>query len=399
MTITIRELPRVRISDAVPPPAAPEPEISTALMLIRERAIHLPLLEWAEGLRRGLARVRQGSRTVYELAYEFSRAGNNAALIAVHQGEGPTAASLVKSQLRWINRLIRRSGATAIADFAVSPWTNHARLDTFRGDWGAALQRMRSIEECRRTDTLRLGGGPRTPALSLATPGRDGYKRYLRDLYVTESLKALLANRQWQGALDFAAGLDDAEPEWIARSADEARVVALCRLGDHERAEAMALRAIRLARGWDGAALRVRRAEVLACDGRRDRAEAALEGLRPAVCAAPIEAADTMRALNALYPLLRAASLGIGLGMEATGAALAERAFHVAAASEDEVFQIESARLLARAGAAAERPRWAETAERLETETLYRRFRRGPVDSERAAVLHALYEEVAAAFD
>jgi hypothetical protein len=398
VSTTTRDLPRIRISDAGGSTAAqPEPSISAAPMLVRERALHLPLLPWAERLLGTLAHLREHRGTVYEFAYDMSRVGNNTSLMAVHDGEGRTAAGLVRRQLRWINRLIRRSGNVGITDFAVSPWTNHARLDTFRGDWDSALRRLQVIDDCRRRDTLRLGAGAGQPGVGLATADREGYKRYLRDLYVTESLKSLLVNRRWQEVLDFAAGLGEGDPDWIARSVDEAVVVAACKLGDFDRAEQVSVDAIRLARGWDGAALRVRRAEVLACAARTERAEAALLGMLPAMCAAPIEAADTERVLGALYPLLRAAALAAELGMEDECATLAERTFTIAAAAGDEVFQIESARLLARA-AAAERERWQEAVERLESATMYKRFRRGR-DEAGGATLARLYDEASAAFD
>ncbi|HEX6751894.1 MAG TPA: hypothetical protein VF092_31660 [Longimicrobium sp.] len=398
MSTVTQELPGIRVSDALPRAvrAAPGgPAISSAPMLIRERALHSGLLRWSTQLRETIGETLRESRDVYRFAYEFSRVGNNTALIAVHDGAGRVAAGLVKRQLRWINRLIRRSGVVAITDFTVSPWINHARLDTFTGEWESALRRLEAVEECRRRNLLRLGHG--VPGLNLDAPDREGYKRYLRDLYVSEGLKALLVNARWQEALDFAASLGEDDPDWIRCTVDEAVAVAACRLGDYERAGQACVDGIRRVRGWEGAALRVRRAEVLACAGETGRARTAITGFLPAFCSASIEPDNLQRVLAALYPMLRAAQLCEELGMDDESAAVAERTYAVASRAGDEVFAIESARVLARVAPDSEP--WMERVERLETGTMYKRFRRGPRDEERGETLDRLYEEAAAAFD
>jgi hypothetical protein len=220
----------------------------------------------------------------------------------------------------------------------------------------------------------------------------DGFGGFLRNVYVTDSLKALLSNRCWDEALAFADRV--AGDAVNAPRVDEARVVAHCRRGDPERGVEVAAARRTVSAGWTRAVFALRRAEALGCAGRGDEAAEALARL-----------ASTLRALSPgactrlenLYVLVRVAQACGELGLADDARALARSAAAAAEAAEDEVLRIEALRVL-RDAVGNEEPVAGAVLDELEAGTGYARYRRGARPPLRGNATDGLFAELGALF-
>ena len=380
--MTTRQLP-VRAGPVAPP------TISTTLLLPHERVALASLGRWAERLDTRLTRCRDTLRTLSELAATVSDIANNTALVATHQGQPSTARTLCERQIQWQCRLARRSKTSWGLPHALQPWINLGRLDALSGKWEAALERFARLRELRDGGRIDLGpmciGTRQCEALS-STP--DGLRRHLTTVYVVDSLRALLLNRRFAEAADFAWKVELDCPAEPARLAVEASIIATCRLGDHASAENLAAMALDRARGWDRAVFQLRMAEVLGCAGERVRAAEILSR-----SAAVLEGVSLGRKKkpDVLPALVRFASACAEVDLHSEALDLARDTREAARAGGDEVVEIESLRILARLSPAPQQ--WRDALGELETATDYHRYRpeRGHAGN---PALQLLYERV-----
>lgn len=372
--------------------STPACTVSAALLVPQDRVARLPVPRWAAELRGRLDAARRGERRAWHFAAEVGTASNQAALIASFQGATDTAEELCRGQMVWQDRAARRSGNAEIALLSVQPWVNLGRLEAMAGEWPAALERFARLVHPGADGRLCLGSARIGVPRGEAGPRRDGFGGFLRDVYVADTLKALLANRRWEEVLAFAGRVaGDAASE--AR-ADEARVVAHCRLGDAERGAAVAAARRTASAGWTRAVFALRRGEALGIAGRAEEAAGELSRL-----AATLRqlTPGTVARLENLYVVVRAAQACAEQGLEDDARALARAAAGAAEAAGEEVLRIEALRVLG-AAAGDEDGEAAEALERLEGETGYARYRRGGTPPLREETADALFAELRALF-
>jgi hypothetical protein len=365
--------------------------VSATLLMPQDRVARPAVPVWAVRLRERLARTRAGERHAWRHAETVGGLANNAALIAAFQGAADTAGALCRGQIRWQDRLARRAGQPQISQLGVQPWVNLGRLEAMAGDWAAALERFARLRHPGADGRLCLGSMRIAADGDSRDDGGTSFDGFLRNVYVGDSLKALLSNRRWEEVLAFADGLDG-DARTSAR-VDEARIVAWCRLGEAERAIEAAERGARHAGGWVRAVFALRRAEALGVAGRTDEAAellASMAGvmarLSPGACAR----------LENLYVVHRVAQACGEVGLREDSAALGGAAARAAVEAEDEVLRIEALRVACAAGVEEA----VETLAALEGSTGYARYRRGaraPLRDDAAdllfAELHAVFAE------
>lgn len=366
--------------------ARPSPTVSTALYLPTERIPREPLLRWSERLRGNLDRFRREIRDVRLYADRVADASNNTGLIAASHGAGAVAREVCESQIRWAYRLGRRARNTYVQFFGVQAWTNLGRLDSLSGNWKGALDRFATLRDFEAASELVLD--------CVRVDGRtwhsdaDKRRSFVRELeYIQEvdSLKALLHNRRFDETLAFAARLaPDAPGAPVAR---EAEVVAAAGVGDLRGACRLATEGVRSAPGWGAVVFRLRLGEVLTAAGDPGRAAEVLAPL----AAKTLQVAPGRKNLYALNTCVRLAAVCREAGLDAEAAALAADVREAAIIGDDEVFRIESLRVLAAASPPEARPAWRDELSRAEEATEYRRFRRDPS--------RGVHPEIGALFD
>lgn len=374
------------------------PTISTAIFGTQDRIPRHPLPRWAAELRARLRRSLREDRTAAELSETVGGLGNNAALIAAQRGDGAAAWRLCERQMWWQHRLSRRARDGAVAFRCVQPWVNLARIEAMTGRCDQALERLRPLGVRRPGAGLALSPARGDGLGCQPIPHTDAESEMLlENIYVLDTLKALLQNRRWEEAAAFAGRLEADGRGRLALWGQEAAVVAACRLEDFDRAEAIARAALRrddVAR-WDRAAFVLRLAEVLACAGDVDGARAALARL--AAAAAGLSEAGRGQ-LEAVYLLARVAAACAEVGMDGAAVEVARVVHQGATAADDETMRIEALRILAQRAPAAERVVWEEALDALENSTGYRRYRRPDAPPADGAVFEALYAELEAVF-
>jgi hypothetical protein len=364
--------------------------VSATLLMPQDRVARPAVPVWAARLRERLARARAGERRAWHHAEAVSGLANNAALIAAFQGAADTAEALCRGQIRWQDRMGRRARDPRIAQLGVQPWVNLGRLEALSGDWPAALERFARLRHPGADGRLCLGSA-RIAADGRSSDGSTSFGGFLRNVYVGDSLKALLSNRRWEEVLAFADGLDG-DARTSAR-VDEARIVAWCRLGEAERAIEAAERGARRAGGWVRAVFALRRAEALGVAGRTDEAAELLASMAGVMARL---SPDACARLENLYVVHRVAQACGEVGLREDSAALGGAAARAAVEAEDEVLRIEALRVACAAGVEEE----AETLAALEGSTGYARYRRdarAPLRDDAAdllfADLHAVFAE------
>ncbi|HSU17021.1 hypothetical protein [Longimicrobium sp.] len=360
------------------------PGILTAILLPQDRIAREPLGRWAERLSQRLARVRAEMRAPRALAHAVGAIGNNAALIAAHAGASAAARGLCERQMAWQLRLARRSRDRAITAHAVQPWVNLARLQAQQRDCAGALERLAALRRQAGQDALVIGcARVRRDDWEVMAPGHDAFASFMENVFVLDSLKALLLNRRWDETLDFAAALPGATTPPLARFGAEAYVVASMRLGDAERARATAQAML----PGSQTVFPLRLAEVHACEGRRGEAARLLVPLaRLLRDSTPEQRAD----LQTLHVMNRVAGACAEAGEHGEARALGLLVRQGAETAGDEVIRIESLRLLAALSSDAERGAWDDALAAAEETTEYVRYRRGGPAPPAAAVEHLL---------
>lgn len=355
--------------------AAPvPPTICTALLQPQDRIARVPLGAWARQLRTSMEMILAGPRLVETVSYEIGTVGNNAALVASHQGDTEAAWRLCERQVWWQLRLGRRSNRNAVALHSLQPWVNLGRLEAMAGDWEAALSRLARLDQRRPDGTLALqplrADGLGCQALRAGT---GEFALLVENIFVIDSLKVLLLNHRWEEVLAFGQGLGQRRPGVVLRAL-EAAVVAASRLGEWNRAHALAQEGIARTGGdpWHRVVFRLRAAEVAACTGEVGRAAADLALLARGVH----RLSDAAKAqLQPLYVIMRLAEACREAGCDEDAALLADDVFRGSRAAGDEVFQMEAARLLAETAPPEARAGWRATRDSLRGQTGYRRYR------------------------
>lgn len=366
--------------------------ISTALLLPHERIARAPLATWAERLVTGLSESLATTRTPRRLASDVAWISNNAALIAAHQGAENVAWALCEGQIRWQCRLARRSRDAAIRSHAVQPYVNLSRLEALAGRWQEALARLERLNGYEASGRLDLGTVQiRGMEWEGTGSSQAEFERFLKIVYVVDSFKALLANRQFAQIHEFSTQLGHDSPSGLVRFADEASVVAACKLGEFDRAEAIAARAMRDARGWDRAVFKLRLGETLACAGNGEGATLVLTSLAGVV--GKLSSA-TKSDLQTLYVLSRIAAACLEVGLDGEGHALARHVLDGSRAAGDQAFEIESLRLLCITDPHPESNRWRDDLARLEESTCYHRYRQGGRGATAHSALDQLYNRL-----
>ncbi|HEU0299792.1 MAG TPA: hypothetical protein VFR37_10065, partial [Longimicrobium sp.] len=379
------------------PGAAPAGgSIVAALLLPQDRIPREPLSAWAGRLRQNVERFRRSARTPVQLSREGSAAGNNAALIAALRGDAEGAWAACERQMWWQARLSRRARVPAIAARCVQPWVNLARLEALAGDWQGAVTRLERLRPLGKSGAIALQPLRRdgTGCSQITGSGDDDFPAVLDNMYVIDTLRALLQNRRWDEVLHFADAVRRRFRPGLGLWAMEAQVVAACRAGDHDRARAVACEALERpdVTAWRRVVFRMRLAEVEACAGDAAGAAAALAPLARGVRRLSAEARAQ---LQPLYVLARLAGACLECGMAEDAAAIAGGVYEGARAAGDQVFQVEALRVLVRAAPDAGRAGWAETLAALQGETEYRQYRAPGAPPADSVVIDALLAELA----
>lgn len=362
------------------------------MLLPHDRIARAPLGKWAGQLIASLGIALKEARNSRPLARQIAGIANNAALVATHHGETARAWILCERQCCWNDRLSRRSRDVAISANAIQPWVNLGRLEALSGDVRASLERFGHLNDYRETDRLRLGtitvGGTGWQAVAAS---KGEFQQNLDTVYVVDSLRALQMNHRFVEAIAFASALQAHIPESLTLRADEAVIVSRCRLEDFDGARQVAVSAAKRVRGWPRAVFGLRLAEVLVCAGDRGGAASVLG---PSAAAVRMVSPETKHDLEVLYMISRLCTACGEVGLEDEMLALARDVYDGASKADDEVFQIESLRILAEHAPAPERGRWREELDRLEETTEYVRYRRGGKPATPNPVLERLYGEL-----
>lgn len=354
-------------------PERPAPAIAGTLLLPQDRIAREPLSCWASRLMAELEQERRAEWLAREHAAVLGGIGNNAALIAAHQGHSDTARAICEAQLGCQLRWAGKTGDAAISGHAMQPWINLGRLDAIAGEWEAALARFAAFAGARAGAPLRLGA-VQTDGVAWQVIGDTPaeFAEFTERVRIVESLKALLGNRRWAEVLAFAEEVPPELGVGTARLVREARIVALAQAGRHMEAEASARDGLRDSAGWEQLVFQLRLAEVIAMAGSPARAAGLLGPVLRAGLDLP---AATCGRLQPLYVLTRAAVAACEVGMHDEAVRLARRLLEGARSAGDEIFELGCLRLLAAAARADERPGWKEALGRLRSGTEYVRER------------------------
>lgn len=371
----------------VPIDAAPagQPSITTMLLMWQDRIPRAPLADWTRRLRQDVARVRRECRAAVPLSEAGGTAGNNAALIAAQRGDRGAAWTLCEQQMWWQHRLSRRAGRAEISAGCVQPWVNLARLEGMAGEWEDAVARLELLRPRGRGSPIALrplrsdGSG----CQQIAESGED-FRNVVDSIYVTDTLKILLQNRRFVEVLTFAAGVQHAFRPIIELRTSEATVVASCLGGDFDGARRTAQAALERpdVTAWRRMVFRLRLAEIDICAGELERAAVLLVPLVRGARALSVKARSV---LQPLYILMGLATACHQAGLIDDAASVAAGVYEGATAAGDEVFCIQSLRILTVTAPEEERSSWREMLRDVEQATEYRQFRtRGaqpPVDT------------------
>jgi hypothetical protein len=356
------------------PSVAPQATISPTLLLPQDRIARQPLSSWAARLSASLGEHLGAIRRPRVLAERIGAVANNGALIAAYLGDDAEARALCTAQMQWQLRFSRRAGDPAMCTLAIQPWVNLGRLDALAGEWKTAIARFRVLEAYRTEGTVRLGSAClEAGGWAVVSRTREEFDRLLAIGYAVDSLKALLLARRYGETLEMCERLDRAGPPASTFGA-EARVVALCGLGQPGHARARAAAAARETTGWECAVFHLRAAEADAVASGAGAARDALRRLAATVLAASSKA---RRTLPGMYVTLRLAATCAEARLDNEAFDVARDVWEGARAGNDEVLALESLRLRARAAPEEEREGWEHALGEAEAATEYRRYRRG----------------------
>jgi hypothetical protein len=358
------------------PSGTPGPiSVSIGLLLPQDRIPRESLGDWAARLAKEIEASRVATRQARRYAGSIAGLANNAALVATYEGGRREAWELCERQVTWQGRMSRRAKDPSIAAHGIQPWVNLGRLETMAGNWKAALARFDALPSFRLDGWITFGCIRLTrDQWDAVANSRETLERTLDATYVVDSFKTLLINRRWEETLAFAARFGEDGDRFFLHRADEAVVVASARLGDLDRARHVATEAARRAGGWPRAVFRLRLAEVLGTSG---DLEGAREVLRPIAAVMAQVSPERKHDSAFLYPLLRLTTACAETGLVHEAAALAKDVLAGARTTADEVFAIESLRVLAVHAPVDERGAFREELDRLEETTEYEKYRKG----------------------
>lgn len=369
------------------------PPLTTALLTVKERTTREPLQQWAERLIARLEEQRRTVRTTHKLAGELAFIGNNAGLIASQRGDLDVAWRTTQRQLWWHGRMARRSRDGTVTGYGLQPWVNLGRLESLTGRWNEALSRFAGLPSYEISDQLEMGCVRLTSGAWRSLVGsREQFLGFLQTIHVTESLKAMLLNQQFERVAPFAARFRDRDS--LTDLCVEACVVAECHRGDPCAAVSHAEAAAQETRGWARVILWLRAAEAHTCVGESERASKVLGQLVGIIR----QVSPEQKARPSILPVtsrLAAACHIAGLVHEAYAVAL--DVLEGSRTARDEPIQIESLRILATTSPSGERNRWKDALSELEETTEYARYRCGgppPLNP----VIQGLYEELESVF-
>ncbi|HEV3050466.1 MAG TPA: hypothetical protein VGX50_09170, partial [Longimicrobium sp.] len=311
------------------------------------------------------------------------------------RGERAAAVSLCERQMWWQHRLSRRAGDAGIARRSVQPWVNLARLEAIAGEWEAALSRLQRLRPHGRTGAIALQP-VRSDGMGCQHIAQDGgaFSRVVENIYVVDTLRALLQNRRFDEVLGFSEQVHRAFRPFLGLWALEASMVAASSLGDAELARRLGGDALQREEvtAWRRMLFRLRLAEVEACAGDLARAR---EALGPLVRAEARLSREARSPLQSLYILARLASACLEAGLLPEAAAVARGVYDGARTAGDEVFQVEALRTLAAAAPPGETAAWEEALRALEASTEYRQYRSRQAPPPDPAAFDALCAELA----
>jgi len=379
------------------PSGTPGPvAVSTGLLLPQDRIPRKSLGDWAARLSKEIEDSRIADREARRYAGSIAGLANNAALVATYEGGRREAWELCERQVTWQGRMSRRAKDPSIAAHGIQPWVNLGRLETMAGNWKAALARFDALPSFRLDGWITFGCIRLTrDQWGAVANSRETLERTLDATYVIDSFKTLLINRRWEEALAFAARFDEYVDRFFRHRADEAVVVASARLGELDRARQVAAEAARRASGWPRAVFRLRLAEVLGASGDLEGARGVL---RPLAAVIAQVSPERKHDCTVLYTLLRLTTACAETGLVDEAAALAKDVREGARATGDEVFAIESLRVLAAHAPADERGGFREELSRLEETTEYEKYRKGGRAAVRDSRIDGLYSVLGEVF-
>lgn len=367
--------------------------ISTTLLTPDDRIARLPLLSWAEHLVNVIQHISISARTTRTLAERLTSVANNAALIAAMRGDMLTAWTSTERHILWIGRLARRSRAAHVASYAVQPWINLGRIEALTGRWREALARCSTLWVSGLAGQLQLGAlRLKDSQWSGIGPSREHCLNFLQQIYVADSLKTMLLNRQFELVRPFISNASAKGK--LAIMCEEACIVADSKMGDHRSAIARAAIATKSTSGWSGAVMRLRMAEAHACAGELERARKILSQLAALIRQVSAKAKSkpefmpiTARVASACYEMeLKDDALSVAIDV-----------LGGASSANDEMIQIEMLQLLTDAATDENAEGWRRSARTAEEATDYARFRRG-VPPRKTPVFDKLYAALEAAY-
>ncbi len=147
--------------------------------------------------------------------------------------------------------------------------------------------------------------------------------------------------------------------------------------------------------GWERVVFKLRFAEVAACMGDSTAAMAILAPIARLLGQLSVAKQSEM---TPLYIMLRVASACGEVGLVQEAVSTARIVYQGAIAGGDQVFEIESLRILADADTGPERERWLEALAEMEETTDYVKYRRGDRKPVRKPAIDRLYEMLTETF-
>ncbi|HXT15556.1 MAG TPA: hypothetical protein VN706_07990 [Gemmatimonadaceae bacterium] len=292
---------------------------------------------------------------------------------------------LCELEAEWLIRFGDVHGDSAIRSLAIQPWVNIGRLDALEGNWAGALSRYAGLSSTSPCSALVVLGHSIEIDDAVTADAPVTLRQMANNIYVLDSLQALLRNHQAGEMLEFVERLSPTCGREFQPFLREAAIVAHAELGRADEAVHLARSAAATVSGWPMLVFRLRLAETLAVGDNMSSSRAVLT---PIASVVPRVSLEAVRDLSNLRILQRAATVAAVLCWPEAASALARVVFDGASTAGDEPLCIESARLLSTVDS-TDVARWTETRQRLEEETMYRQYRSGDVVAASDAVLEA----------
>jgi hypothetical protein len=294
------------LGNAANRPAAAPRLIIDELLTPHERPLRLPLPRWAREV---------WGRLEEALAWEAARPGggcqqmvrcfNESALIELLYGRKEPAQQLCLAALRWVPAISAQSRQPALLRFIVQPFVNLSRLDRMAGRWEVALEKLDAVRRLSLGQPVTLNGIVITRSHVEAFSASDPeFLSSLESMYLIDALKTALRAGQYDRIPQFAAAHRNPRGVALQDFLDEAAIMASCQKGDLEDAlRRVELRCQQL--GPNRAIFQLRRAELLACAGRRSNSLMIARGLAAAYVRSGASGELGLNKLFVLWNLIR----------------------------------------------------------------------------------------------